>query len=67
MLKYKKLSSVDDIKEEWLTELKIDYKLEELPGKEANLINILKFASEAHLKLLINEYQARVRIWSNCM
>lgn len=62
-----KLSSVDDIKEEWLTELKIDYKLEELPGKEANLLNILKFASEAHLKLLINEYQARVRIWSNCM
>ena len=62
-----KLESSEDIDDSWLVELNINYKVDDLPGKGDELLRMLKCASEGHLKLLINEYHNRARVWSNCM
>ncbi|KAL6452464.1 FAB1 1-phosphatidylinositol 3-phosphate 5-kinase FAB1 [Candida maltosa Xu316] len=65
--KIQNLETVENIDENWLEDLKINYKVDELPSKEIDLLRIIKLASESHLKLLVNAYQRRARVWSNCM
>jgi 1-phosphatidylinositol-3-phosphate 5-kinase len=61
------LENIDLIDEDWLNELKINLDFSQCPNKEPEMLRILKFTSELHLKRLVNEYHFRARLWSNCM
>ncbi|KAG7665522.1 MDM12 [[Candida] subhashii] len=61
------LESVEGIDDSWLDELRVNLDISALPNKQDDLLRILQFASDIHLKGLINEYNSRARIWSNCM
>lgn len=61
------LSLDDNIDQDWLEDLNLKVELSDLPNEKQDLINILKYSSGFNLNLLSNEFQARARIWSNCM
>ncbi|CUM63433.1 uncharacterized protein PRCAT00001008001 [Priceomyces carsonii] len=60
-------SDNSEVKETWITLLKIDLKFELLPDGKSDLLNIVKFVSASQLRLLLNEYLLKARAWSNCM
>lgn len=62
--KIQNTKEITDLDKSYLQEFQI--KFDELP-QEKDLLAYLKFASDDHLGHLINEYQNRARIWSNCM
>lgn len=45
----------------------INIDLDKLPNREVDLLKILKYRTSNYLKILKNNFQSRLRLWSNCM
>ncbi|EGW33263.1 uncharacterized protein SPAPADRAFT_50162 [Spathaspora passalidarum NRRL Y-27907] len=60
------IDSAEDIQDVWLSDLRLSIDMETLPHKE-DILSILKYASDCHLKAKMMEYHHRARIWFNCM
>ncbi|CAK9682206.1 unnamed protein product [Candida parapsilosis] len=61
------LTSSDQVDANWKDQLKIKLNVDELPGKHKDFVRILNCASKTQLKICLDEYQSRARIWSNCL
>lgn len=60
-------TDMDEIDAQWYEELKLNIDVAKLPNGQADLLTILKFTSDFNLKSLTQDFQSRIRIWSNCM
>lgn len=61
------VTSIDQVDVRWKDQLKINLSTEDLPGKDKDFVRILKCASETQLKILLEEYLSRARVWTNCL
>lgn len=60
------LEPSDDIQSGWLEQLNFDFNLERFGGKE-EVMDILKFVGTNKANILLNEFNFRMRVWSNIM
>ncbi|ODV78105.1 uncharacterized protein CANTADRAFT_55312 [Suhomyces tanzawaensis NRRL Y-17324] len=51
----------------WTEELCVNIDVNKLPNEGDDMIRILKSISSSHLNTLLNDYQARLRLWINCI
>ncbi|QBM86232.1 1-phosphatidylinositol-3-phosphate 5-kinase [Metschnikowia aff. pulcherrima] len=61
-----RMSELDEIKSEWLSDLQFDFNLERFSGKP-DVMLFLKFVSTEWMHFFQREFNFRLRIWSNSM